>query len=162
MTILLVDTTDADSAILASALRVDGFEVVVTTTAKDARQVLASQPISLAIVDLMLRNEGGCNGLELARELRGSYPGMRVLLTSSYHLSERQLERADCGVSGFIPKPYDLREVVEFVRAKVSGPPSSRRLWCAEPGSGVSARVASPASGVPMVSDPPKAVTHRR
>ena len=57
--------------------------------------------------------------------------------------SERQLERADCGVSGFIPKPYDLREVVEFVRSKVSGPPSSRRLWSAEPGSGVSPRPAS-------------------
>jgi DNA-binding NarL/FixJ family response regulator len=65
---------------------------------------------------------------------------MRVVLTSSYHLSERQLERADCGVSGFIPKPYDLHEVVEFVRSKTSGPPSSRRIWCAEPSSGIIAR----------------------
>jgi DNA-binding response OmpR family regulator len=148
MTILLVDTTDADAAILASALRVEGFDVVVAKTADDARRVLSlhsnggappgPQPIGLTIVDLMLRGEGATNGLELARELRTTYPGMRVLLTSAYHLSERQLERADCGVSGFIPKPYDLREVVEFVRNKLGGPPSSRRLWCAEPGSGVS------------------------
>ena len=62
---------------------------------------------------------------------------MRVLLTSAYHLSERQLERADCGVSGFIPKPYDIAEVVSFIRTKASGPPSSRRLWHAEPTSGV-------------------------
>jgi len=140
MTILLVDMADADAAILASALRVEGFDVVITKAASDARQVLASRPIALAIVDLMLRTEGGMNGLELARELRSRYPAMRVLLTSSYHLSERQLERADCGVSGFIPKPYDLNEVVEFVRAKVSAPPSSRRLWCAEPPSGINPR----------------------
>ncbi len=140
MTILLVDMADADAAILASALRVEGYEVVVTKAANDARQVLASRPIALAIIDLMLRTEGGANGLELARELRASYPATRVLLTSSYHLSERQLERADCGVSGFIPKPYDLNEVVEFVRSKVSGPPSSRRLWCAEAPSGIAPR----------------------
>jgi DNA-binding response OmpR family regulator len=140
MTILLVDMAAADAAILASALRVEGFEVVIAPTAKEARAVLASQPVSLTIVDLMLRSEGGSNGLDLARELRRDHPAMRVLLTSSYHLSERQLERADCGVSGFIPKPYDLREVVDFVRSKASGPPSSRRLWCAEPRSGVSSR----------------------
>jgi DNA-binding response OmpR family regulator len=139
-TILLVDVTDADAAILASALRVEGFDVVVTRTANDARRMLASRSVALTIIDLMLRAEGGANGLELARELRDSYPSMRVLLTSSYHLSERQLERADCGVSGFIPKPYDLREVVDFVRAKVSSPPSSRRFWCAEPSSGITSR----------------------
>jgi DNA-binding response OmpR family regulator len=139
-TILLVDVADADAAILASALRVEGFDVVVTKAANDARQVLASRPVALTIIDLMLRSEGGANGLELARELRGAYPAMRVLLTSSYHLSERQLERADCGVSGFIPKPYDLSEVVDFVRLKVSSPPSSRRLWCAEHPSGIERR----------------------
>jgi DNA-binding response OmpR family regulator len=140
MTILLVDAADTDAAILASALRVEGFDALVRKDADGARQVLASRPVALTIIDLMLRSEGGVNGLELARELRISYPAMRVLLTSSYHLSERQLERADCGVSGFIPKPYDLREVVEFVLAKVSAPPSSRRLWCAEPESGINPR----------------------
>ena len=80
----------------------------------------------------MLRTDAGTNGLELAREIKLGYPVVRVLLTSAYYLSERQLERADCGVSGFIPKPYDVGEVVSFIRAKVSGPPSSRRLWHAE------------------------------
>lgn len=139
-TILLVDVGDADAAMLASALRVEGYEVVLTRAANEARRMLASRSVSLTIIDLMLRSEGGANGLELARELRRDYPGMRVLLTSSYHLSARQLERADCGVSGFIPKPYDIREVVDFVRAKVSAPPSSRRLWSAEPPSGVTPR----------------------
>jgi DNA-binding response OmpR family regulator len=139
-TILLVDVADTEAAILASALRVEGFDVAVAKSANDAREVLASRPVGLAIIDLMLRAENGANGLELARELRTRYPSMRVLLTSAYLLSERQLERADCGVSGFIPKPYDLREVVDFVRTKVSAPPSSRRLWCAEPPSGVSTR----------------------
>ncbi|MFO0740902.1 MAG: response regulator [Labilithrix sp.] len=146
MTVLLVDVTDADASLLASALRVEGFDVVTARTAQAAREILSTQHVALSIVDLMLRmnddgsGKTGSSGLDFARELRTRYPAMRVLLTSSYYLSERQLERADCGVSGFIPKPYDLREVVEFVRNKVSAPPSSRRLWCAEPPSGVSVR----------------------
>jgi DNA-binding response OmpR family regulator len=142
MTILLVDMTGPDAAVLTSALRVEGFDVILTPTAHGAREVLEQQPVALTIIDLMLRGEGA-TGLDLARELRQQYPSMRVVLTSAYHLSERQLERVDCGVSGFIPKPYDLREVVEFVRSQVQGPPSSRRVPTAEPLSGVSPRAGS-------------------
>ena len=135
--ILLVDAPDGDASLLASALRVEGFQVVMAGSATEARQALERSPMVLAIIDLMLRADGGTNGLELARELKHAHPGMRVLLTSAYHLSERQLERADCGVSGFIPKPYDIVEVVNFIRRKAAGPPSSRRLWHAEELSGV-------------------------
>lgn len=152
--ILLVDVSDADASLLAAALRVEGHDVVITRTVTEARELLASRPYSLAIIDLMLRSEGGGHGLELARELRREHPGMRVVLTSSYVLSERQLERADCGVSGFIPKPYDLREVVDFVQTKLSGPPSSRQLFAAEPASGV--------TSVAAVSDLSTDAAHRR
>ena len=136
-TILLVDAPDGDATLLASALRIEGFQVVLAPSASEAREALQRSPMVLAIVDLMLRTDPGTNGLEFARELKQAHPAMRVLLTSAYHLSERQLERADCGVSGFIPKPYDVVEVVSFIRAKAAGPPSSRRLWHAEEASGV-------------------------
>lgn len=147
-TILLVDTPDGDASLLASALRVEGFQVVLAGSAGEARTALQTTPVVLAMVDLMLRADNGTNGLELAREIKVSHPGMRVLLTSAYYLSERQLERADCGVSGFIPKPYDVVEVVSFIRAKVSGPPSSRRLWHAEAASGV-VEVSEPKAPLP-------------
>jgi DNA-binding response OmpR family regulator len=161
MSVLLVDTVDGDATVLASALRVEGFEVTLVASAREAREVLATKPVQLTIVDLMLRSDDGSNGLDLAREFRRGHPGTRVLLTSSYHLSERQLERADCGVSGFIPKPYDLREVVEFVRAKLNGPPSSRRFWCAEPRSGISPSPIPPAEGVAAPAPAESAVAMR-
>lgn len=130
-TVLLVDAVEGDAAVLASALRVDGFNVVITSSAHDVRALLAAAPVAVTIIDLMIRTDSG-NGLDLAREIKTAHPFLRVFLTSAYHLSERQLERADCGVSGFIPKPYDVGEVVRFLRQKVSGPPSSRRLWHAE------------------------------
>lgn len=136
-TILIVDALDGDASLLASALRVEGFQVVLASSAVDARAALEQGAVLLALVDLMLRTDAGANGLELAREIKQAHPAVRVLLTSAYYLSERQLERADCGVSGFIPKPYEIAEVVSFIRQKVTGPPSSRRLWHAEAISGV-------------------------
>ena len=144
--ILLVDMPEGDASVLASALRVEGFNVVLAPTAAAARQALADDSVSIALIDLMMRGEGSTNGLELAREIKTLSPTTRVLLTSAYHLSERQLERADCGVSGFIPKPFDVAEVVSFIRAKASGPPSSRRLWHAETISGVHEAAGSAAS----------------
>lgn len=142
-TILLAEppdgTRESSSAgsLLASALRLEGFEVMVASSAEEARRALEQAPTALAVIDLMLRTEPTSSGLDLARELKQRHPEVRVLLTSSYHLSERQLERADCGISGFIPKPYDVAEVVRFIVAKVSGPQSGRRLWHAESASGV-------------------------
>jgi CheY-like chemotaxis protein len=136
-TILLVDAPDGDASLLASALRVAGFRVILTGSSVEALAALQREPVVVALVDLMLRSDAGTNGLELAREIKLGFPLMRVLLTSAYYLSERQLERADCGVSGFIPKPYEVAEVVTFIQQKVSGPPSSRRLWHAEAASGV-------------------------
>lgn len=150
--ILLVDAPEGDATLLASALRVEGYEVQIATSAAEARLALERTPAALTVVDLMLR---GTHGLELARELKSTHPTMRVLLTSAYHLSERQLERADCGVSGFIPKPYDVVEVVEFIRNKLSGPPSSRRMWrTAEQASGIVQRDAIAIEGEPLLRKP--------
>lgn len=145
--VLIVDAPGGEAAVLASALRVEGFDVLVASSAAEARNAAASGEIAIAVVDLMPRGVAGIHGLELARELRAANPAMRVLLTGAYHLSERQLERADCGVSGFIPKPYDVAEVVAFIQQKASAPPSSRRLWHAEPVSGI-----TPTTNAPRVA----------
>ena len=63
----------------------------------------------------------GTNGIQLARLARERHPGTRVVLMSAYHLSERQLTRADCGAAGFVPKPLDLGELAQFLRSKVPG-----------------------------------------
>jgi hypothetical protein len=52
-------------------------------------------------------------------------PSTLVVLTSAYHLSVRQLQRADCGAVGFVPKPYHLPDLCAFLRQKLR-PPSLR------------------------------------
>jgi DNA-binding response OmpR family regulator len=116
--LLIVDEQANQARVMAIGLRLEGFAVETAAGSAEALDRLAAQPFDLAVVDLMLP---GTNGIQLARLVRERHPATRVVLMSAYHLSERQLARADCGASGFVPKPLDLGELAQFLRTKVTG-----------------------------------------
>ena len=122
--VLIVDDDLNQVRSLAIGLRLEGFEVTTTCGADAALTLLDGAAFDAAIVDLMMP---GVNGIELARQMRRRQPTTRVVLTSAYHLNEQQLRRADCGVVGFLPKPYELVELAEFLRAKIATAPESIR-----------------------------------
>ena len=115
--LLVVDDEANHARVMAIGLRIEGFEVETAHDAESALAQLRAQPFDLAIVDLMMP---GTNGIQLARLVRERHPQTQVVLTSAYHLSERQLVRADCGAVGFVPKPFDLSELARFLRAKLA------------------------------------------
>jgi DNA-binding NtrC family response regulator len=121
--VLVVDDEENQLRVLSMGLRLEGFEVTTAHGAADALEALAAdEEIQIGLFDLMMP---GTNGLELARTVRERHPHVRIVLTSAYHLSERQLARVDCGVVGFVPKPFELGELASFLRSKLA-PPSSR------------------------------------
>jgi DNA-binding response OmpR family regulator len=102
---------------VAIGLSIEGFDVEVAPNADSALGLLGHGRFDVAVVDLMLP---GTNGIQLCRAIREQHPETRVVLTSAYHLSERQLVRADCGAVGFVPKPFDLGELARFLRTKLA------------------------------------------
>ncbi len=120
--ILIVDDEENHRKSLSIGLRLEGFEVVEAGDGEQALDMLERETgVDVAIVDLMMP---GINGLDLARRLRFRCPEMKVVLTSAYHLSERQLERADVGAIGFVPKPYHLDELVRFLKTRLGQSPA--------------------------------------
>ncbi len=119
--VLIVDDEENQRRTLSIGLRLEGFDVLVAGSSEEALQALGaaaapgSAGIDLALIDLMMP---GLNGLDLARQIRRLFPNVRVVLSSAYHLSARQVERADCGAIGFVPKPYRLAELSSFLRSK--------------------------------------------
>jgi DNA-binding response OmpR family regulator len=120
--VLVVDDEENQRRTLSIGLRLEGFDVMVASSSREALDTLreAAPAIDLALIDLMMP---GLNGLELARQIRTLFPRVRVILSSAYHLSARQVERADCGAVGFVPKPYRLNELSSFLRSKSGRPP---------------------------------------
>lgn len=115
--VLVVDDDANHARVVAIGLRIEGFDVELTHNGDEALRLLAGEPFDAAVVDLMLP---GTNGIQLARLVREQTPRTRVVLTSAYHLSERQLVRVDCGAVGFVPKPFDLGELARFLRSKLA------------------------------------------
>lgn len=116
--VLVIDDDLSAARALSMSLANEGFEVHSLTNALAAIGHMERHPVDVVMVDLML---SGMNGIELARHVAAHFPGVRVVLTSAYHLSERQLVRSNCGAVGFVPKPYAIEEVAWFLRSKLAG-----------------------------------------
>lgn len=117
--VLIVDDEENQRKVLGIGLKVEGFEVVAAASGDDALRLLAAHRVDVALVDLMIP---GMNGLEVSRQIVRRFPNVRVFLASAYHLSARQMDRADCGAAGFIPKPYKLADLCNLLRAKPEAP----------------------------------------
>ena len=114
--ILIVDDEPNHRRSLAVALRLAGFATFEAGDGEAAlRRLEVDAEIDVAILDLMMP---GMSGLELARRMRVRHPQVRLMLTSAYHLSRRQLERTEIGISTFLPKPFDVEQLVSYLGGK--------------------------------------------
>ena len=115
--IRVVDDEAEKRAALVAALSSIGFDAHGVSSAEAPGSVGLELADEIALVDLMLH---GTNGFELARRLRAASPRIRVVLMSDYYFTAQQIERVDCGAIGFVPRPFDLYELAEFLRAKLA------------------------------------------
>lgn len=102
---------------MAIGLRVEGFEVLEAVSGDEALETLGAGGVDVAVVDLMMP---GMNGLELCRVIRQRYPTIGVVLTSAYHLSQRQLDLAGIGHATFLGKPFTVDRLANTVRDRLS------------------------------------------
>ena len=126
--VLIIDDEENLRRTLALGLKVEGFDTEQASSGVEGIELLGTlmargEHIDIVLVDLMMP---GLNGLEVARHITRSFPGVQVVLSSAYHLSRSQLDRSSCGAIGFVPKPYSMSELTRYLRDKTSPPSSSR------------------------------------
>jgi DNA-binding NtrC family response regulator len=112
MRILVVDDEPSHCRSLSMGLRSEGFFVFQANSAREAIRIIDIQPVDVAIVDIMMP---GINGLELGRLMKDSYPDIKVILVSAYHISGRQVALTGTGAVAFLPKPYRIERLVTFL-----------------------------------------------
>ncbi len=102
---------------MAIGLRVEGFEVVEALSGSQALDELSDGAVDAAVIDLMMP---GMNGLEMCRVLRERFPDIGVVLTSAYHLSQRQLDLAGINHAVFLGKPFTMEKLARIVRQRLA------------------------------------------
>jgi CheY-like chemotaxis protein len=110
--ILVVEDEPIVRLSIADYLRDVGYRVFEAGNAEEATAMLmAGEPIRVVFSDVGLPGEMG--GLSLYVWIRSNFPEVQVILTSAQPPVTTRLSAPQPVV--FIPKPYDGREVAEYI-----------------------------------------------
>ena len=111
--VLLVEDDPVVLAAMVRACRFEGLEVAEADSFGAALSALEGADCRLAMVDLMLP---GRSGLELLQKLAADRPATPVVMISGYATSENAVESLRLGAFDFLPKPFDVEELLGVVR----------------------------------------------
>jgi DNA-binding response OmpR family regulator len=112
--ILVVEDDRRLSDVLSDALRSAGHEVDAVGSCREARERYRQGGYSLAIFDVMLPDG---TGTDLTRELRGSGEYVPILMLSALSTVHHRVTGLDAGADDYLPKPFELAELLARVRA---------------------------------------------
>jgi DNA-binding response OmpR family regulator len=114
--ILLIDDEPAVTRMVARGLTLSGFEVLVAETGEDGLGLLASEPVDLVLLDIMLP---GKDGLEVLDEIRLRQSDLPVIMLTARGDPSTRAAALAAGANDYITKPFTFRELQSRVRALI-------------------------------------------
>lgn len=122
--VLLADD-DADiRTVAAQALSRAGYEVRATGTAATLCRWLESGEGDLVVVDFIVRDE---DAFELLPHIKKLRPELPIIVMSAQNTFTTAIRASEQGAYDYLPKPFDLKELVEIVGRAMAEP-----LWCGD------------------------------
>ena len=143
-TILVVDDDRTIREGLVRTLAASGFATRAAEGIGEARAVIARGGVDGVLLDIRLKDG---SGLDLLGELRGTHPGLPVIMATAYGDSERTIQAMKLGAFDYVTKPFDLDHLMETLRRAVKVPAAAPSVQPTDPGaeSGSGALVGSSA-----------------
>src|SRR3990170_3002223 len=121
-TILVADDDRAIRMVLNQALARLGHDVRMTGNAATLWRWVADGEGDLVITDVIMPDE---NGLDLIPRIKRVRPDLRVIVMSAQSTLLTAVKATERGAFEYLPKPFDLRELVRVVERALSVPPSA-------------------------------------
>jgi two-component system, OmpR family, response regulator RegX3 len=112
-TILLVEDEESIVTPLVEALRREGFDTAVSTSAADSLEAFERARPGLVLLDVMLPDG---SGFDVCRELRARSRVPIIMLTARGEEADR-VAGLELGADDYVVKPFSARELVARVRA---------------------------------------------
>lgn len=118
-TILVADDDRAIRTVLSQALGRAGYTVRATSSASTLWRWVEEGTGDLVITDVVMPDE---NGLDLVPRIKRLRPDMRVIVMSAQSTFMTALKAAQRGAFEYLPKPFDLKELLAIVARALSAP----------------------------------------
>jgi DNA-binding response OmpR family regulator len=112
--VMVVDDEPELRMLLGEYFARHGFAVRVAADAAAARTLVAEGLPALAVLDV---NMPGENGLSLARWLREAHPRVGIVMLTTAGESVDRIVGLELGADDYIPKPFEMRELLARVRS---------------------------------------------
>lgn len=114
MRVLVVEDEKKTASFVRKALQSEGFAVDTCGNGDDALAAARATPFDVIVLDIMLPGRDGLSVLRQLRERRDATP---VLLLSARGEVNERVEGLNLGADDYLPKPFELAELVARVRA---------------------------------------------
>ena len=114
MKILVVEDEKKIASFVRKGLEAAGFVVDVSHHGDEGFTLATTRPYDALVLDIMLPGRDGLSVLRLLRELGSKIP---VLLLSARGEVNERVEGLNAGADDYLPKPFELAELVARVRA---------------------------------------------
>ena len=118
-TILVADDDRAIRTVLNQALIRLGHDVRMTGNAATLWRWVADGEGDLVITDVIMPDE---NGLDLIPRIKKIRPELRGIVMSAQNTLLTAVKATECGAFEYLPKPFDLRELVCVVERALTAP----------------------------------------
>ncbi len=112
--VLVVDDEKAMCIMLVELLGEAGYEARPAYGVDEALARLDAEPFTLIVSDVQMRPRSGLDLLDEVRERRLPVP---VVLMSAFPSPDVERRALEQGARGFLTKPFDPGDFVEFVRS---------------------------------------------
>ena len=126
-TVLVADDDRAVRTVLSHALGRAGYDVKATSNAATLWHWVQDGEGDLVITDVVMPDE---NGLDLVPRIRRRRPELRVIVMSARSTLQTAVKAAERGAFEYLPKPFDIAELIGIVQRALSvplpGPPVER------------------------------------
>ncbi len=119
MTVLVADDDSAIRTVVSQALSRNGYVVRATSNAATLWKWVADGEGDLVITDVVLPDE---NGLDLLPRIRKVRPDLRIVVMSAQNTLLTAVKANQRGAFEYLPKPFDLNELVGVVKKAFSQP----------------------------------------
>jgi len=118
-TILVADDDRAIRMVLNQALIRLGHDVRMTGNAATLWRWVADGEGDLVITDVIMPDE---NGLDLIPRIKKIRPELRIIVMSAQNTLLTAVKATERGAFEYLPKPFDLRELVSVVERALTAP----------------------------------------
>ena len=118
-TVLVADDDRAVRTVLSHALGRAGYEVKATSNAATLWHWVQDGEGDLVITDVVMPDE---NGLDLVPRIRRRRPELRVIVMSARSTLQTAVTAAERGAFEYLPKPFDIAELIGIVQRALSAP----------------------------------------